>query len=245
MVARALSLALAAVLVSSPALAAKPKGDSSGRQARVVDTAVSLDAQDETRKLAEAYLKAISREGAETAIDALLGGATLTALIYTIENWKIVEREKHRQETGRLEDLHAAIDGIDSAGRHALAKMVSGSEDPDGLEVQELSADEAAKLLQPTRTKARQFNRTHPVFAYIARVDRHVYWHPQNPFRKVLKEAGAKGEYVADFDLLWVETIEGVHDKRPRKWPLRVVRVRAGDYDSGLKILPASDWNAE
>jgi hypothetical protein len=237
MVARALSLALAALLLSSPAFAAGP--------AKVVDTAVSLETQDEARQLAEAYLKAISREGDENVIDALLGGATLTARIYTIENWKIVGREKHRNEKGRLEDLHSAVNGIDAAGRNALAKMVAGGEDPDGLEVQELSADEAAKLLQPTRTKARQFTRSHPVFAYIARVDKHVYWHPQNPFRKVLKDAGAKGDYVADFDLFWVETVEGVHDPRPRKWPLRVVRVRTGEYDSGLKILPASDWNAE
>ncbi len=244
MVARASSLAVAVLLSSTMALAAKPKAAPVG-QAKVVDSAVDLETPDEARQRAEAYLKAIAREGDETAIEALLGGATLTARIYTIENWKIVGREKHRGEKGRLEDLNTSVEGIDSAGRSALAKMVSGEQDPDGLEVQELSAEEAAKLLQPTRTRARQFTKSHPVFAYIARVDKQVYWHPRNPFRKVLADAGAKGEYTADIDLFWVETVEGVHDKRPRKWPLRVVRVRAEGYDSGLKILPASDWNAE
>lgn len=248
---RTLTLTLAFALLaasSSPALAGKKakKGAPSAEAAKVVETAVGLDAQDEARALAEAYLKAIAREGSEEPIDSLLGGATLTARIYTIENWKIVGREKHRTETGRLEDLQTNVAAIDKAGRTALAKMVAGDSDPDGLAVQELTAEEAAKLLQPTRTRARQFTKTHPVFAYVARVDRQVYWHPQNPFRKLLEQAGKKGDYVADFDLFWIETVEGAHeDKRPRKWPLRVVRFRAGAFDTGLKILPASDWNAE
>jgi hypothetical protein len=118
--------------------------------------------------------------------------------------------------------------------------------DDDGLAVQELTAEEAKKVLEPTRARAKALTRSHPVFAYIARVDKQVYWHPRNPFRKLLEDAGTKGPYQAQIDLFWIETVEGAHaDKHVRRWPLRVVRFSAGALDTGLKILPASDWNAE
>ncbi|MGI5865202.1 MAG: hypothetical protein ACOX6T_24545 [Myxococcales bacterium] len=246
---RPLFLALAvSAAIGTPAFAAKAAKAAARapRAAKVTETEVGLDAMDDARKLAEAYLKAIAREGSEEPIESLLGGATLTARIYTIENWRIVGREKHRQEKGRLERLHENVAAIDKAGRIALAMMVTAPSDPDGMQMQELTAEEAARLLEPTRARARSFAKSHPVFAYVARVDKQVYWHPQNPFRPLLERAGKKGDYVVDIDLFWVETIEGAHeDKRPRTWPLRVVRFRANDIDTGLKILPASDWNAE
>jgi hypothetical protein len=41
-----------------------------------------------------------------------------------------------------------------------------------------------------------------------------------------------------------VTSVEGAA-KTPREWPLRVVRFKSEKVDSGWKILPASDWNAE
>lgn len=249
MLLRPLALALVVSAITlSPVAAAKDKG--APRRdvpaAAVTETEAGLDAQDEARKLAEAYLKAIAREGSEEPLESLLGGATLMAHIYTIENWKIVGREKSRQEKGRLESLHENVAAIDKAGRVALAKMVAGDGDPDGKQTQELTASEAARLLEPTRARARSFAQSHPVFAYLSRVDRQVYWHPQNPFRLLLEKAGRRGSYLVELDLFWVETVEGAHEeKRPRKWPLRVVRFRTNELDTGLKILPASDWNAE
>lgn len=218
-------------------------------KAQVVDTEVGLDAKDDARKAAEAYLNAISHQGNDGAIESLLGGATLTARMYTIENWKIVGREKHRKEVGEVADLNAYVAAIDKAGREALSTMLGGgpaAADPDGLGVQEISESDAKKILEPTRQKSNAMNKTHPVFAYVARVDKQVYWHPKNPFRKMLADAGAKGKYTCDFDLFWVETVEGRHaDKNARKWPLRIVRWQANGADTGYKVLPASDWNAE
>lgn len=248
-----IALTLAAVLAAVPALAAAPKAKKEAplpaAKAQVTDTEVAVDAKDDARKLAEAYLQAISNQGNDGGIESLLGGATLTARIFTIENWKVVGREKHRHEEGDVADLNAYVNAVDRAGRDALSTMIGGgpaSTDSDGLGVQELSAEEAKKILEPTRQKANQFSKTHPVFAYIARVDKQVYWHPKNPFRKLLADAGPKGKYTLDFDLFWIETVEGAHqDKNVRKWPLRIVRWQSKGADSGYKVLPASEWNAE
>lgn len=218
-------------------------------KATVTDTEVGTDAKDDARKAAEAYLQAISHQGNDGAIESLLGGATLTARLYSIENWKVVGREKHRKELGDVSDLHQYVNAIDKAGREALAAMLGGgpaASDADGLGVQEISQEEAAKILEPTKKLGNAMKASHPVFAYVARVDKQVYWHPKNPFRKLLADAGAKGKYTCELDYFWVETVEGRHeDKNTRKWPLRIVRWQAGGVDTGFKVLPASDWNAE
>jgi hypothetical protein len=152
---------------------------------------------------------------------------------------------------GEVADLNGYVTAIDKAGREALASMLGGGPgatagDPDGMGMQEISAEDAQKILAPTKAKAAAFNNSHPVFAYVARVDKQVYWHPKNPFRKLLADSGAKGKYTIDIDHFFIETVEGAHeDKNVRKWPLRVVRFQANGQDTGLKILPASDWNAE
>ena len=246
-----LAVALTLALAPAAEAAGKKKGPAlPAAQAQVTETAVPVSQVDDARTLAEEYLKAISREGGDAAIEQLLGGATLTARIFTLENWKIVGREKHRHEEGDVADLHAYVNAIDKGGRDALAKMMGGgpgsSAEDDGLAVQEITAEDAVKILGPTKAMGQRFNRSHPVFAYIARVEKQVYWHPKNPFRKLLADAGAKGRYEAEFDLFWIETVEGRHeDKNARKWPLRVVRFQANGNDTGMKILPASDWNAE
>lgn len=211
-------------------------------KATVTDTSVALEAQDEARKMAEAYLDAISKKGGAEALDSLLGGATLRARSFAIPDWKIVSRPKHRHEVGTLEALNGFVATIDASARAALAKMAGGGGGPSG-DLGDVTAEDATKILEPTRRKAKAFITTHPVFAYIARADKPVYWHPANPFRKLLADGGEKGEYQADLDLFWIETTrEGMP---PRQWPLRVVRFQANGKDTGLKILPASDWNAE
>jgi hypothetical protein len=247
------ALALAALTLAATAVAGKPPPKKDPplptAKAEFTETAVPLDTKDDARKMAENYLQAISHQGNDGAIEALLGGATLTARLFTLENWKIVERRPHRHEVGEVADLNAYVTAIDKAGREALSTMLGGgpaSADADGLGVPEISAEEAKKILEPTRTKSNAWNKSHPVFAYVARVDKQVYWHPKNPFRKLLTDAGAKGKYTIDLDYFSIETIEGAHeDKKARKWPLRVVRFQANGTDTGMKILPASDWNAE
>jgi len=249
LVAAAALLATTAAWGAGKKAAAKKEPPLPTAKAQVTDSPVPVDTKDDARKAAEAYLNAISHQGNDGAIESLLGGATLTARLYSLENWKIVGREKHRHEVGDLADLRGYVEAIDKAGRDALTSMLGGgpgAADDDGLDVQEISAEDAKKILEPTRRKAGAMTKSHPVFAYVARVDKQVYWHPKNPFRKLLADAGPKGKYTCDFDLFWVETVEGAHeDKNARKWPLRIVRWQAGGLDTGYKVLPASDWNAE
>ena len=214
------------------------------RAADVRVTAADLDLEDEAGDLAERYLEAITDQGSDQALDSLLGGATLTLL--DMESYRVVGREGHRHERGELADLHAHVSAIDRAGRDAFRRLAGGSSDPDGLKVEELSATQAAQLQAPVKARADAFTRSNPVFAYIARVDKLVYWNPKNPVRKLLADAGTKGSYQADLDLFWVETVDrGDHERKPRRWPLRVVRFRANALDTGLKVLPAASWNAE
>ena len=214
--------------------------------AAVTDTVVETATQDAQRKTAEEYLNALSGAGSDAGRDHLLGGATMTARIFQLENWKVVGREKHRREVGELADLNALVDGLDREARTALGKLMGGGPGSDDLSTHEFSAEEARKILEPTKAKAALFTKTHPVFAYVARVDKEVYFHPQNPFRPLLQKAGANGKYTLDFDLFWIETDEGLSaEKTARKWPLRVVRFVSDKVDTGYKILPASDWNAE
>jgi hypothetical protein len=240
------------VFLGTSARAEKPAGKKLSDPAplsSVTDTEVAAAEQDGARGVAEAYLKAISGEGEEAALGTLLGGVTLTAKIFRLENWKIVGRQKHRTEVGELAHLHASVDGLERAGRETLNKFLSesgGGAVSDELGVLEVSTEQAKQITGPTRDRAAKFTRDHPVFAYIARVDKALYWHSKNPFRKLLTDAGAKGKYTADLDLFWIESAEGFSkDRTVRKWPLRVVRFRAGEKDTGLRVLPASDWDGD
>jgi hypothetical protein len=62
--------------------------------------------------------------------------------------------------------------------------------------------------------------------------------------RAVLAKAGDKGKYSIEVHRWMVLSKEGPA-KQPREWPLRVLRFKSGKIDTGWKILPASDWNAE
>lgn len=245
---RSALLALSALCLLAPAAQAKKKdAPLNVSTAQVTDTAVPTETQDAQRKAAEAYLNALTGQGSDQGRDLLLGGATMTARIFQLENWKVVGREKHRREVGELADLNALVDSLDREGRSALAKMMGGGPGAGGddLQMHEFSASDAHKILEPTKARAAVFTKTHPVFAYVARVDKEVYWHPKNPFRQVLEQAGTKGKYTLDFDLFWIESDEGLGEKTARKWPLRVLRFVSDKVDTGWKILPASDWNAE
>lgn len=225
-----------------------PTGPLAIGQSKLNQQNVDLAAQDEPRKVAEAYLKALEGSGDDAARDTLLGGATLNARLEVLSNWKIVGREPWQTETGELSDVVANVDSLDKEGRTALANIMGGGpaagRDEDGLDVAQIDGATAQQLLAPTRARAAAFLKTHPLFAYVARVDREVYWHPKNPVRKLLADAGGKGRYQLDFNLFKVETIEG-SQKKSRVWPLRIVRLRTDKMDTGWRVLPASDWNAE
>lgn len=196
------------------------------------------------KKVAIAYLEAASGQGDESGKELLLGGATMTAQLFSLENWRIVSKEPVRKEEGDLSVAVGRMRELDQAGRSAISKLSGKKADADGLEMLELSQAEAVKLLGPTRQKADLFTQKHPVLSYATRVGKDVYWHPKNPMRAVLGRSGGKGRYTIELHLWQIETREGPRQV-PRVWPLRVLRFTAGGLDTGWKVLPASDWNAE
>jgi len=200
--------------------------------------------KDEVRKTAERYLEALTGKGNQDDRELLLGGATANAQLFNLENWKVLSRAPAQVEQGDLRQAVGLMQDLDKAGRTSLAKIINVGSGGEGLSVHQISESEAKKILEPTREKAQAFLRASPVLAYIARVDKDVYWHPKNPVRALLASTGGSGSYMLQLHIFNIETKEGPRQV-PRQWPLRVLRFRAGKLDTGWKILPASDWNAE
>ncbi len=203
-------------------------------------------AQDDApaRKVAETYLNALTGTGDEAGKDLLLGGVTMNAQLFSLENWKFKDKDPIRKEEGDLAHAVQMMSALDKAGRAALTKMMGVEAVGDDLRMTEVGPDEAAKMLAPTRERAAEFAKHHGVLAYILRVGKEVYWHPKNPMRAVLTKAGTKGKYSIEVHRWTVTSVEGAA-KTPREWPLRVVRFKSEKIDTGFKILPASDWNAD
>jgi hypothetical protein len=208
---------------------------------------VHAQATDDPHSVAVAYLDALAGKGDDAARATLLGGVTMTAEMFTLENWQIVSEDPVRTESGDLADVKAKIAALDAAGRHALGALMGTGGDAVGDEMTtaELSEEDAARLLAPTRAKAKALQKAHPIFAHwFARVGKEVYWHPKNPIRPLLAKAPASGKYTVVVHRYNVLSKEGPRQS-PRKWPLRVVRFQAGGVDTGWKVLPASDWKGE
>ncbi|MFH1809911.1 MAG: hypothetical protein ABIJ09_14295 [Pseudomonadota bacterium] len=194
---------------------------------------------DEPGKIAVTYLKALDGSGTGDAREFLLGGVTLDAELATIPNWKILSRDTPRIEDASLADAVVEMKKLDAAGRKALDTILKSTK---GEEIQEMGRAEAEAIMKPTQMQAKRFKEQFPLFAYVARVDKEVYWHPKNPWRAVLDKLGTKGQYKLEFHQFNIEETD--HGKT-RVWPLRVLRVKTDTYDSSWKILPASDWNPE
>ncbi|MCA3013761.1 MAG: hypothetical protein INH41_15385 [Myxococcaceae bacterium] len=208
--------------------------------------AVPARAQDDAdaRRVAETYLNALSGTGDEAGKDLLLGGVTMNAQLFTLENWELTSKEPVKKEEADLAHALAMMAALDKAGRAALTKLMGLEQQGDELKMTTVSQVEATRLLGPTLERAAAFNKAHAVLAFVLRVGKEVYWHPKNPMRAVLQKAGTQGRYTIEVHRWVVLSREGAA-KTPREWPLRVVRFRAGKIDTGWKVLPASDWNAE
>ncbi|HTS80623.1 MAG TPA: hypothetical protein VMH40_08490 [Myxococcaceae bacterium] len=208
---------------------------------------VGAAAQDDpVHQVARAYLDALTGAGDDAARESLLGGVTMNAQIATIGSWRIVAEDPVRKETASLQAANQLMTDLDKSGRSTLAALLnqSGALSND-IEVHELSEAEANRLLAPTKERASRFFRTLPVLAYVARVSKPVYWHPKNPIRPLLVQAGSDGTYSLEVHRLTIESLEGPR-KEVRRWPLRVLRFTTSKgLDTGWKILPASDWNGD
>jgi hypothetical protein len=198
------------------------------------------------QRTAESYLTALTSTGDDAGRELLLGGVTLDARLAAVDTWRIVRRDYAKKETGSLKTANALMADLDQAGRRTLAdllKKTGGS--GDDMAVVELTKEEAARLLAPMKQRNDAFLKTLPLLAYVARVGKEVYWHPKNPVRPLLQQAGTDGTYSLDVYHFTVETTEGPR-KQTRQWPLRIVRLTTTNgLDTGWKVLPASDWSPE
>lgn len=221
------------------------------RTALLLSLSIAALAQAQTAEdphsVAVAYLNALTGQGDDAARATLLGGVTMTSQMYSLENWKILSEDPVRTETGELADAKKQIAALDKAGRATLGEILQTGTDgaSDDIQMASLSEEDAARLLAPTRSKAKALLKAHPVFAhYLARVDKEVYWHPKNPVRPLLAKTPASGKYTLTVHRYVVVSKEGPRQV-PRKWPLHVLRFQVGSVDTGWKVLPASDWKGE
>jgi hypothetical protein len=214
--------------------------------AAVALLAVPALAQDDSdaKKVAETYLNALTGTGDEAGKDLLLGGATMNAQLFSLENWSFKSKDPVKKEEGDLAHAVQMMNDLDKAGRGALTGLMGVEAVGDDLKMTEVSAEQAAKLLAPTKQRATAFQKSHTVLSYVLRTGKEVYWHPKNPMRAVLAKAGTQGKYSIEVHRWTIATTEGPA-KTPREWPLRVVRFKSQKLDTGWKILPASDWNAD
>lgn len=209
--------------------------------------AVNAFAQDdaEPKKVAITYLNALTGNGDEAGKDLLLGGVTMNAQLFNLENWEMASKDPVKKEEGDLAHALQMMGDYDRSSRLALTKLLGVEAVGDDLRISELSQADAAKLLGPTREKAQAFEKAHKVLAHDAlRVGKEVYFHPKNAMRAVLARAGATGKYTIEIHRWNVVTKEGAA-KTPRLWPMRVMRFKTPKIDTGWKVIPASDWNAE
>ena len=200
--------------------------------------------REEVRRVAERYLEAVVGKGDEADRELLLGGATTDGRLFTLENWRIVEEQEPRHEEAEVEAALQSMQELDEASRAAVATIVSGSgASEEEASVEQLTPEVAAELMKPTQASADRFTAALPLLAEVLRVGEAVYWAPRNPARAMLSGAGG-GRYALDLYGLTIESIEGPR-KVPRRWPLRVLRFKTAALDTGWRVLPASDWNAE
>lgn len=236
-----MQVAIAAVAVLTLLAAGKPAPPPPSEKGKAapppVESKDGAGALDEPRKIAEAYLKALEGKGDGTARNYLLGGATLTASDFTIPNWKIIKRDDPRIEEKDVDGAIAAMRALEKKGAEALNNVVVSEDNSVAL-----SQEQANKLLEPTKAQAQKFIDAYGLFAYVARVGKDVFWHPENPWLQEVKKLGKGGNYKLEVHRFQIE------EKDPgggaaRTWPLRVLRITTKTYDSGWKILPASDWD--
>ena len=196
--------------------------------------------------MARAYLEALTGAGDDAARDSLLGGVTMNASIASIGSWRIVAEDPVRKETASLQTASQLMTELDRAGRTTLANLLNQSGAlSDEVQVRELSEAEANKLLAPTRSGPAASSGPCPCWPTSPGSRSSVYWHPKNPIRPLLAQAGTDGTYTLEVHRMTIESLEGPR-KEVRRWPLRLLRFTTSrGLDTGWKILPASDWNGD
>jgi len=132
-----------------------------------------------------------------------------------------------RTEDTTIEDIKKGLASVDATVA------------PKGIEGTTL--DDAKGFMDKTKNERKDLARKNPVFADIVRVDRPLFFHPGNPTRKWLE--GKTGPCHLEYVAFSVKSKDS--DGKPHTWPLRLVRFKYGEVDSGWKVLPASTWDPE
>ncbi len=194
----------------------------------------------EIQGIADRYLKSLA-SGDQSGKAQLLGGATYDAKQAVVYNPKILSKAAPRTEEASLADLAAQMHDLDKVGFKFLGQE---TEEDDKGAPQATDLQQALKLVEQTRQARQAMLKKFPVFSDVIRVDRPLYWHPKNPMRPLIKQAGKKGTYHVDYISFSVQSQDDPK-AAPRTWPLRIVRFKANDVDTGWKVLPASEWDPE
>lgn len=223
---------------------AAPAKDPSKAEVTTVD--VELEARDPARTAAEQLLASLSKQTGEEGLKVLLGGPSLVSRLFSIENWKVVGREKRRVETGDLGAAKKLLAALDLERRKANRELVSAplpATGPAGAKgevaLSGVSGADDAWTFELVRDAGRQLEEAHPVLGFLLGADRAEHGYANDPLRKLLTRTPRRGKYSVELDQLWIETREGNHeDTRARRWPLYVLRLKAGRFDSGVKVLP-------
>ncbi len=206
--------------------------------------AAFAETESEAKAVAVRYLDALTGKGSEADKGLLLGGVTMNAQMFNVDNYAFKKKDYASKGEGDLAEVTRMVADIDKAGKGALGKILGREKVGDDLTMTELSQADATKLLGPTKSKMQALEKGHKALAYALRTSKDLYWHPKNPMRSVLKAAGGEGRYSIEVFHWTIVSKEGPRQS-PREWPLRVLRFTSPQNDTGWKVMPAADWNAE
>src|SRR5437764_5205706 len=92
------------------------------------------DDDEEAKRVANTYLNALTGKGDEAGKDLLLGGATMNAQLFSLENAELKSKEVKKEE-GDLGKAVQMMNELDKAGRKALTKLMGAEAVGDDLKV--------------------------------------------------------------------------------------------------------------
>src|SRR5215813_5627597 len=89
----------------------------------VVSLPAAVQDDAEATKVANTYLNALTGKGDEAGKDLLLGGVTMNAQLFVLENAELKAREDKHEE-GDLGRTIQLMNELDKSGRKALTKLM-------------------------------------------------------------------------------------------------------------------------
>src|SRR5450432_3161409 len=100
-----------------------------------------LAEDEDAKKVAETYLNALTGKGDEAGKDLLLGGVTMNAQLFTLENWTLKAKDPVKKEEEDIGHAVGMMTDLDKAGRKALTKLMGAEQVGDDLKMTEVSKE--------------------------------------------------------------------------------------------------------